>query len=57
MQAASQSETWGMEWQNLDVSLEEKSWHLPLSFVAVLKVLIGKPYQRPSNNLMLFTWK
>ena len=24
MQAASQSETWGMEWQNLDVSLEEK---------------------------------
>ena len=57
MQAASQSETWGMEWQNLDVSLEEKELAFATFFVAVLKVLIGKPYQRPSNNLMLFTWK
>ena len=55
MQAASQSETWnGKTWMFLS---KKKSWHLPLSFVAVLKVLIGKPYQRPSNNLMLFTWK
>ena len=58
MQAASQSETWGMEWQNLDVSLEEKELAFATFFCGSVESSHWEAISATLKQLlMLFTWK